>query len=223
MILPPRAALFDLDGTLADTIEDLGGAFNQVLESHGYPTFPIERYKTMVGNGFLALTKKALPPEAAADEALAEAINAEAEELYSKHFLDLTRPFPGIPELLKVLNKKGILLAVLSNKPDRMVKTIVRSLFPDNDFFVTDGNKPSLPHKPDPTAALSIAAEAGIPVQDWCFVGDSGVDMKTGRAAGMLPLGAAWGYRSRDELTSGGAAALLEAPLDLLGYFNCAK
>ncbi|MCE1210243.1 MAG: HAD hydrolase-like protein, partial [Spirochaetia bacterium] len=92
--------------------------------------------------------------------------------------------------------------------------------FPDRDFFVTEGNKPSMPHKPDPTAALSIVAHSGIPSSEWCFVGDSGVDMKTGRAAGMLPLGAVWGYRSREEMTAGGAAALLEAPLDLLRYFD---
>ena len=220
MIPSPRAVLFDLDGTLADTIEDLGGAFNRVLESHGYPVFPVERYKTMVGNGFLALTRRAIPPEAAADDTLVERINAEAEELYSEHFLDLTRPFPGIPELLTALSGRGILLAVLSNKPDRMVKRIVRSLFPDRDFFVTEGNKPSMPHKPDPTAALSIVAHSGIPSSEWCFVGDSGVDMKTGLAAGMLPLGAVWGYRSREEMTAGGAAALLEAPLDLLRYFD---
>ncbi len=218
MTLTPQAVLFDLDGTLADTIEDLGGAFNTVLASRGYPTFPVDSYKAMVGNGFLALTKRALPPEAAVDENLVEAINAEAEELYSQHFLDLTQPFPGILELLEALSERKVLLAVLSNKPDRMVKTIVGSLFPSTRFFAADGNKPQMPYKPDPTAALSIVAQTGIPAPQWCFVGDSGVDMKTGRAAGMLPMGAAWGYRSREELMAGGAAALLESPLDLLAF-----
>lgn len=219
----PRAVLFDLDGTLADSIEDLGGAFNRVLASHGYPIYPVEQYKTMVGNGFIALTRRALPREVSADESLVEAINREAEELYSQHFLDLTRPFPGVTETLATLDEKDITLAVLSNKPDRMVKIIVRSLFPSTRFFVTDGNKPHMPHKPDPTAALAIVAASGIPARDWAFVGDSGVDMKTGRAAGMLPLGAAWGYRSQEEIIEGGAAALLDTPEDLLGYFNCAK
>jgi phosphoglycolate phosphatase len=219
----PRAVLFDLDGTLADTIEDLGGAFNSVLSSRGYPIHPIDQYKTKVGNGFITLTRKALPPEAAADQSLVEAVNAEAEELYSKHFLDLTRPFPEVPKLLTALREQNITLAVLSNKPDRMVGVIVHALFPGTTFFITEGNKPSMPHKPDPSAALAIVAASGIPASDWVFVGDSGVDMKTGRAAGMLPLGAAWGYRSRQEMIEGGAAGLLETPMELLEYFNCAK
>ncbi|MDD3981143.1 MAG: HAD family hydrolase [Spirochaetia bacterium] len=223
MIHTPRAVLFDLDGTLADTIEDLGGAFNSVLASRGYPVIPVERYKTMVGNGFMALTRRALPPEAAADELLVETVNAEAEELYSKHFLDRTSPFPEIPELLTALSERKATLAVLSNKPDRMVGTIVKELFPEVAFFVTEGNKPDRPHKPDPTATLAIVAASGIPASEWIFVGDSGVDMKTGRAAGMLPLGAAWGYRSREEIKAGGAAGMLETPMDLLNYFNCAK
>ncbi len=219
MIPSPQAVLFDLDGTLADTIDDLGGAFNAVLKSHGYPIFPVESYKTMVGNGFLALTRKALPPEAATDDTLVERINAEAEALYSKHFLDLTRPFPGVPELLATLGKKDIVLAVLSNKPDRMVKTIVRSLFPSIGFIATDGNKPNMPHKPDPSAALSIASKSGIPAGNWAFVGDSGVDMKTACAAGMLPCAALWGYRGRQELEEGGAKVLLHDPEDLISRF----
>ncbi len=219
MILSPQAVLFDLDGTLADTIDDLGGAFNAVLKSHGYPIFPVGSYKTMVGNGFLALTRKALPPDAAADEALVERINAEAEALYSEHFLDLTHPFPGIPELLAALGEKGVVLAVLSNKPDRMVKTIVGSLFPSVRFIATDGNKPHMPHKPDPAAALAIASESGIPASAWAFVGDSGVDMKTACAAGMLPCAALWGYRGRQELEEGGAKVLLHTPADLLARF----
>jgi phosphoglycolate phosphatase len=212
------AVIFDLDGTLADTIGDLGGAVNDLLAARGFPVHPINRYKKMVGNGFAALMKRALPPSIAENEALFRALAEEAAASYAHRSLDTTKPFQGIPELLAALAHRGLLLAVLSNKPDAMTKHMVASLFPETSFLAVAGDKPLSPRKPDPAGALAIAALSGIAPSGWAFVGDSGVDMETGAASGMLPLGASWGYRSAAELRERGAAGILEKPSDLLLY-----
>lgn len=214
----PQAVIFDLDGTLADTLGDLGGAVNAVLAAHGFPEHPLSDLRSMVGRGFAAMMRQALPLEASQNEGLFEVLLAEAIELYSRRALDTSRPYPGIPELLSALRHKNILLAVLSNKPDAIAKAMVAGLFPDTAFIAAWGNREGMPRKPDPAAALAIAELSGLPPRSWAFVGDSGVDMKTGKAGGMLPLGASWGYRTVEELKENGAAGILASPADLLLY-----
>ncbi|HWP69048.1 MAG TPA: HAD hydrolase-like protein, partial [Rectinemataceae bacterium] len=170
------------------------------------------------GNGFSTLMERALPPSISDDMSLLSGVSKEAALAYAAMALATTKPFPGIPELLSELRKRSIVLAVLSNKPDEMTKTMVRALFPDIPFLQVMGDKLGSPRKPDPANAVAIAALSGIPLREWAFVGDSGVDMKTGKASGMLPCGAAWGYRSVSELEDHGAEVILEKPADLLCF-----
>ena len=208
--------MFDLDGTLADTIVDLGDSVNRVLERHTLPLHPISDYRQMVGRGFSQLMKQALPADIVKDDERFSILAREAAREYSLHALDTTKPFAGIPELLEMLASSSVTMAVLSNKPDEMTRSMVSALFPGIPFIEVAGDRAGIPRKPDPTAALSIAARSGIPASLWAFVGDSGVDMATGSAAGMIPVGARWGYRSESELLADGAAALIASPDELL-------
>lgn len=212
------AVIFDLDGTLADTIGDLGTAVNSVLAAHGYPGHALPVYKKMVGNGFSVLMERALPPAAAEDKGLSRDLCAQAIEAYSHIALDTTSPFPGIAELLSALHKRNVACAVLSNKPDEITRHMVGALFPGIPFLAVMGGKASMPRKPDPAGAMAIMALSSFSPTQWALVGDSGVDMTTGVACGILPLGASWGYRSREELRSHGAGGILEKPSDLLLY-----
>ncbi|PKL03532.1 MAG: hypothetical protein CVV53_09200 [Spirochaetae bacterium HGW-Spirochaetae-9] len=217
-----KAAIFDLDGTLADTIEDMGNAVNTVLSAHGFPEHSVTLYKQMVGNGFAMLMRRALPPDIASpadgNEKLFKTLLADAVSEYSRRSLETTKPFPGIEELLSVLSERNLLCAVLSNKPDELTKHMVGSLFPKTPFVAVLGDRAHAPRKPDPSTALEIARLAGASPEEFAFIGDSGVDMKTGVASGMLPLGASWGYRSIAELKEGGAAGILAKPSDFIAY-----
>ena len=214
-----QAAIFDLDGTLADTIGDIGAAVNSLLSERGYPLHDNAVYKRMVGNGFANLMRRALPASVAADETLFAALAREAASRYAARSLETTRPFEGIPAMLETLARRGVRCAVLSNKPDDMTKNMVEALFPSTRFLAVLGDRPGVPRKPDPQEALAIAASSGIPAERWAFIGDSDVVMRTGRAAGMTALGASWGYRSVDELLAGGASAILKTPSDILDRF----
>lgn len=215
---PIEAVIFDLDGTLADTIGDLAASVNTVLAAHDFPQHPLSAYKAMVGNGFAALLRRALPPWAIEDARSFNELLAEASSIYARESLATTKPYPGIPELLFALQEKRVLCAVLSNKPDEMTRRMVSSLFPGVSFLAVMGDKASRPKKPDPASALAIADSAGIPPSRFAFVGDSGVDMETAKSAGMGPFGASWGYRSIAELEASGAVAILENPSALLSY-----
>jgi phosphoglycolate phosphatase len=218
---PPmlQAIIFDLDGTLADTIGDIGSAVNSLLAERGYPTHDRAAYKRMVGNGFANLMRRALPEVIASDEPLFSELAREAAARYAARSIETTRPFAGIPETLETLAGRGVRFAVLSNKPDAMTKHMVAAFFPEIRFLAVLGDRPGIPRKPDPAEALAIVAKSGIPPERWAFVGDSDVDMRTGRAAGMTALGASWGYRSSGELLAGGASAILRTPSDLLDRF----
>ncbi len=217
-VFPVKAVIFDLDGTLADTIGDLGGAVNSVLKKRGFPEHSLSTYKGMVGNGFSTLIERALPSSVRDDTDQVARIAREAAQVYAGMALATTKPFPGIPELLSRLRANAVVVAVLSNKPDHMTKAMILSLFPGIPFLRILGDKPGSPRKPDPSNALAIAALSGISAREWAFVGDSGVDMETGKASGMLPLGAGWGYRSEAELRDKGAETILERPADLLRF-----
>jgi phosphoglycolate phosphatase len=212
-----RAVLFDLDGTLDDTIEDLAGAVNRCLARRGLPEHEAEHYKLMVGDGFRSLIARAVPEERRGDD-LIEAIRAEAAEDYAGRCLERTRAYPGIPELLSALARRGVPFGVLSNKPDELTKKVVSGLFPFTAFALVRGESPAFPRKPDPASALDACARLGAAPEETLYLGDSGVDMRTAKAAGFLALGALWGFRGGKELMEAGADALLEAPLDLIQY-----
>jgi phosphoglycolate phosphatase len=212
-----KAVLFDLDGTLADTIDDLAGAVNRSLARRGLPEHEIELFKLMVGDGFRNLITRALP-EGMRGESQVEAMRAEAAEDYAGRCLERTRAYPGIRELLSGLAGRGIPFGVLSNKPDALAKKVVAGLFPFADFALVRGESPDFPRKPDPASALDACSLLGVEPGETLYLGDSGVDMRTAKAAGFLALGALWGFRNEAELREAGADALLESPLDLIQY-----
>lgn len=211
-----KAIVFDLDGTLLDTIQDLANSMNSVLSMYGYPTHPVEKYHYFVGNGMVNLVKSALPQEVVANESdLTKYIEAYREE-YNKRWDDTTRAYEGVPELLDELTKRGIKMAILSNKPDNFTHLTVAKLLPNWKFDIIYGERPSVPRKPDPAGALEIAEILNIPVKEFLYLGDSGVDMETANAAGMYAVGALWGLREADELQASGARTLIGKPEELI-------
>lgn len=208
-----RAAIFDLDGTLADSVEDVGGAMNEVLAARGYPLHDLPTYRRMVGDGIEMLIRRAAP--AAEAEQLPQLLQ-EYRARYGQRLDAKTRLYPGIPELLQALEARGVKLAVLSNKREEFTRELVRRLLPKVPFLEVRGEREGTPRKPDPTAALEIAAALGVAPAQCLFVGDTAIDMKTAVAAGMVPVGVLWGFRGRDELVEGGARVLLSSALELL-------
>ncbi len=213
------AALFDLDGTLLDTLADIADAANTVLDSLGFPTHPTQAYRWMVGAGVRELFQRALPGESRS-EGLVERCTADFAEAYGRTWNVKTRPYDGVPELLGELAGRGIRMAVLSNKPDDFTKRCVGFYFPDGTFDHVLGQREGIPRKPDPAGALEIAGSMGIPAERFVYLGDTAVDIRTALAAGMYPVGALWGFRPREELAGAGARALLRRPSDLLAIVD---
>jgi phosphoglycolate phosphatase len=214
-----EAVIFDLDGTLLDTLQDLAGAMNLVLRRLDYPEHPPEAYKYFVGDGMVNLARRALPEGVRREEQVAQAAAALREE-YGRRWQQLTQPYPGIPELLQELSRQAIKLGVLTNKPDGFAKLMVAAYFPEISFAAVAGAQPARPLKPDPAGALALAQELGLPPGEIILVGDSGSDMQTATAAGMYGAGALWGFRTGAELQAAGAQTLLQAPADLVKLFN---
>lgn len=210
-----RAVIFDLDGTLANTIDDIAVSINASLSKRGFPTHDIPTIKRMVGNGFRSLVVAALPQEKQ-EEALIEEIRLEATAYYAAHPLDRTLPYPGIAEMLAGLSGLGIPRAVLSNKPDELTQAVVNGLFPEAGFSIVRGELPPFPRKPEPASVLDIAKLLGAPPDGILYVGDTNVDMRTAHNAGMRPIGAAWGFRSIQELVESGAEVVISHPSELL-------
>ena len=209
------AVIFDLDGTLVDTLEDIADAMNRVLALEEAPGHTYDEYRYLIGHGIRHLVTQALPADLRTDERIERCYERMLRD-YGEHLLVKTRPYEGVPELLRALRADGVLLAVHSNKADEPTQEIVAALLDRDDFVVVAGARPDAPLKPDPTVAQRIAGRFGLPPARIAYVGDSLVDMRTGTDAGMIPIGAGWGFRTRDELVESGARAVIEAPLDLL-------
>jgi phosphoglycolate phosphatase len=209
------AVLFDLDGTLLNTLEDLGTSMNRALARLGFPPHRIPSYKTFVGEGVAALAERALPPDNRDEASIKSCVEAMGEE-YAVHWMDATRPYEGIAELLEGLIKRNFKLAVLSNKPHAMTTLLVAHFFPKTFFHSVNGARDGVPKKPHPVGALTIARQIKIAPEHFLYLGDSGVDMDTATSAGMFPVGALWGFRERQELLIHGAKALIRHPPELL-------
>lgn len=210
-----KAVIFDLDGTLLDTIDDIADAVNAALRVEGFPPHDVETYKVMIGAGIENLIWQALP-EGCRDEVSIQRCLVGIREQYRKHGLIKTRVFEGIPELLDELVARDIKLAVLSNKPHESTTLQVTHYLSRWSFEAVEGAKPEDPVKPDPATALRIARGMGVEPGECIFMGDSDVDMRTAKNAGMHPVGAVWGFRSTEELKQNGAEALIEEPLELM-------
>ena len=213
--MPTQLAIFDLDGTLVDSLGDLADAMNAVLEELGHRVHPREDYRYLVGDGIEVLVRRALPQEVVGKTDIAEVVQQMRRE-YSTRWTATTRPFPEIPELLVALEARNTRAAVLSNKPDLPTREIVGELFPDNPFEIVRGALDGVPLKPHPASSLEILSRLGVQQGQAVFVGDTPVDMKTGRNAGMQSVGVTWGFRDADELLEAGAEHIIDAPLELL-------
>jgi phosphoglycolate phosphatase len=210
-----RGVIFDLDGTLLDTLGDIAAACNAALRRHGHPTHPPSAYKYFVGEGVTHLIETALPPDALQPEHVRAVMGDYTESYRARGDAD-TWPYAGVPELLDALAVRGLPAAVLSNKPGEFTERCVRERLAAWRFVYVAGAGSDVPRKPDPAGALRAAAAMGLAPEEIAFVGDTAVDMHTAVAAGMFPAGALWGFRDAAELLAAGARVLLPAPAELL-------
>jgi phosphoglycolate phosphatase len=213
-----EAVIFDLDGTLLDTIDDLADSMNAVLKALGFPLHDINSYKYFVGTGMRNLARKALPEDSRSDGMIDSCVDAMYRE-YEKRWDNKTRPYGGIPEMLDSLAGLGVRMAVLSNKPHKFTLKVIKKLLPNWSFECVFGERTGVPKKPDPASALEIASIMGISVEKFLYVGDTAIDMETARAAGMYPVGVKWGFRKEEELLAAGAKEIIEKPQELIRFF----
>ena len=210
-----QAVIFDLDGTLLDTLEDLADSMNVALQMQNFPVHPVADYRYFVGDGIRELVRRVLPTGQCGDELVADNMSRMSAE-YAKRWKSKTRPYPGMEEALDELTATGVRMAVLSNKPDSFTKMMIPALLPRWSFQPIIGARPGVPIKPDPQAALEIAAMLGLDASKIMYVGDTSVDMMTANAAGMFAVGVAWGFRGVPELIKHGAQAIVKEPVELM-------
>lgn len=214
-LLRGEAVLFDLDGTLIDSLTGLAESANEVLRAAGLPTHPAPSYRLRVGRGMRALVESALPEDKRGPEVV-DAIVAHLRTVYAQRWRSSSRPYPGIPMLLDELIELRIPLGVLSNKPHEFTVEMVHALLPSWRFDVVMGAQDGVPLKPDPSAALMAVEMLGVAPARCILLGDSEIDLETARRAGMNAVAATWGFRSREELLSAGAHHLIDTPLALV-------
>lgn len=207
--------IFDLDGTLLDTIADLGSAVNYALEQVGLPVHPPQSFPRMVGNGVRKLMERALPESMRTPEII-EARLKDFKKYYDEHMTDQTQPYPGIPELLADLTGRGIKVAVASNKYNNAVERLIRHYFPDIPWAAIHGQREGVPVKPDPSIVFGILSECPTPKAAVLYVGDSGVDMETARRACVESCGVTWGFRPQSELMANHADHIVDSTSRLL-------
>lgn len=210
-----KLVIFDLDGTLLNSLSDLAEATNFALEKHGFPQHELCKFNYFVGNGVVKLIERALPEDKRDEETL-NAVLADFKEYYAVHSDDSTNVYDGIKETLSALHDKGVKLAVATNKPDEFTKPLISEIFGEL-FDCVQGSVPELSPKPDPAIALAIMKTLGISPEDALFVGDTNIDIKTGKSAGIETVGCLWGYRTREELTEAGAEHIIETPSEIVG------
>jgi phosphoglycolate phosphatase len=210
-----QAVIFDLDGTLIDTIGDIGDSMNRVLANKNFPTHTHSAYRTFVGDGSRMLIERALPEKYRKD-AIIDACYKEYIEDYSQNYNVKSKLYDGIPQLMDALSAKGLRLAVLSNKPDAITRNCVKTFLSAWHFEAVFGQRDSVPRKPNPQGAVEIAKNMSILPSRFLYLGDTGIDMKTAVSAGMYPVGVLWGFRPLNELMDNGAGAVIDEPMALI-------
>jgi len=213
--MPFDAVLFDLDGTLLDTLDDIADSANAVLDRNRFPRHPNDAYRYFIGDGVPMLMRRVLPTGDADEDTVARLVQEMRDE-YGRRWNVKTRVYKGVPELLDGLMEQGVKLAVLSNKPDDFTRRCVDDLLSRWRFSGGVGAPGGGPPKPDPAGALEVAGLLRALPARVLFLGDSGIDMETAVAAGMHPVGALWGFRTREELLKSGAKAVVERPGEVL-------
>lgn len=211
-----KGIIFDLDGTLINTLEDLADSVNEALEQMGYPTWPVEAYRLKVGRGFRNLMENSVPEVVREDDRVIGQMLDYFVAAYDRRYLDKSHPYEGIDRLLDELSAKGIFLAVNSNKRTDYTEKLIDKLFHRIPFVGVFGERAGVPKKPDPAGALELCGRMGLLPEQVLYIGDSGTDMKTGKNAGMDTIGVGWGFRGFGELRENGAVYLAETVQDIL-------
>lgn len=209
-----NACVFDLDGTLLNSLVDIANTTNYVLHKNGFPQWDLDQYRIFVCDGLPTLLQRAL-----ADNYTPDKIARLAEDFtayYSSHYNDFTVAYTGMPELLHILYQRGIKLAVLSNKPDRFVKIIIDEMYPDIKFAEIQGKTDDFPQKPDPASLLHVLDKLKVAADEALYIGDSNVDIFTAHNAGVKAIGVTWGFRERSELEEADADYIVDSPDDIL-------
>ena len=202
--------IFDLDGTILDTLEDLADATNWVCARHGWPAHPLEAYKSFVGNGAGKLLERVTPPTVELTPELRKQLMAEFSARYTAHSSDKTHAYPGMPQVLSRLKAAGVRMAVLTNKPHEAARPVVERYYP-GVFDAVQGAVVGAPLKPDPTTLFALMEKLGAAKDETLFVGDSNVDIRTGKNAGLAACGVLWGFRTRQELEAEGADYIVDS------------
>jgi phosphoglycolate phosphatase len=213
-----KAVLFDLDGTLLNTLDDLGDSMNNVLSQLNYPIHPIDAYKYFVGDGLEMLVKRSLPN--GFDTVVFEKAYNLMRVEYEKNCENKTNIYDGIAELLEFLQEVGIRRTILTNKPDDTAKKVVDKYFSKYNFDIVLGARNNVPKKPNPEAAFEIAKRLNLKCSEFLYLGDTKIDMQTAVSSGMFPVGVLWGFRKADELIESGAKILITHPINLKEFFN---
>jgi phosphoglycolate phosphatase len=211
-----KGIIFDLDGTLIDTLGDIAASMNKALEKHGFPVLEPEAYREKVGWGIYRLASLCLPPD---KKEMADIVAQDAIDFYSKEPLVFTKPYPGILELVSEIRQKNIRTAVLTNKPDPTTQIIISNLFPPSSFNFVAGEIKGRPRKPDPSCVYELLVKMNLTPADVIFLGDSEVDMETAVNAGCFPVGVDWGYRSLETVKKAGARLIIKKPEEVLAFF----
>lgn len=212
-----KAIIFDLDGTLLNTLDDLADSMNRVLLRLGFPAHPVDAYRYFVGEGMEILVRRALPAESRDKETVQRCV-AEMKREYGAHWQDKTCLYPGIDDMLLALGARGISLNILSNKPDALTRLTVAAFLSAHTFDQVAGAREEYPRKPHPAGALHIAETLRLSCDQFLYLGDTNTDMQTANNSGMFALGALWGFRTEAELRESGARALLAHPLEILRH-----
>lgn len=216
-----KACMFDLDGTLCNTLASIASFANAALKAYGLKEHDVQKYRMMVGNGRDKLIERMIvASNGTMDANLFDKVGTLYDKLYGENPLNLVVPYDGVPEMLKGLKDKGIKTAVISNKPDDMTRLVVKGILGNENFDIIRGSLPEFPKKPDPTSPLDILDKLGVNPEECLYVGDSGVDMQTAKNAGMTSVGCAWGFRGAEELKANGADYIINSADKILGILS---
>lgn len=215
-----HAVLFDLDGTLLNSLDDIAESANAMLVSFGFPPHPIDAYRYFVGNGAAVLIQRTLPADKSGDAELVNACLQEFENRYRRGWSIYSHLYEGVPEMLRALAQRSVPVAILSNKPQEFVDQCVAYYLAEFSFQQVLGLDGVRPRKPDPTSALEIARTMRIDPGRWLFLGDTSIDMETACRASMFPVGASWGFREIQELREAGAEVMIDHPTDLINVLE---
>lgn len=213
-----KAVIFDLDGTLSDSLISIAYSANKALAAFGFAPFETERYKYFVGDGAAELVRRCLRNDGDEELNHFDEVYGKYCEIFEEYCMYQVKPYEGITGLLTELRAKGIFTAVLSNKPHERTLTVIHDLFGDGLFDVVQGQREDVPKKPAPDGAFKICEKLSVSPQECIYCGDTNTDMKTGKAAGMFTIGVLWGFREREELVENHADAIIEKPQEIIDY-----